>query len=116
MSRVSDIRIKSTDQPNTWIKCLAENERLRAQVAAMPAEIARQTKALRDERDHFLETITDLHREHAEKDCPGCDGTGEVEVSVTCNYPSAHDAFVPAERMELDTCEDCLGTGKEWGI
>jgi len=114
MSRVSDIQIKSTEQPRTWIECLAENERLRIQVAAMPTEIARQTKALRDERDHFLDEITQLHHEYLTKDCPTCDGAGQVEVAVTCNWPSAHDPWTPAERMELDICEDCQGTGKEW--
>tara|TARA_R110000765_G_scaffold271943_3_gene370720 strand:+ start:2330 stop:2914 length:585 start_codon:yes stop_codon:yes gene_type:complete len=100
----------------TWGKCLAENEMLRAQIAVIPEEIARQTKALRDDLDYLLEEITDYHREYGEKDCDTCDGEGEIEISVTCDYPSRMDSFVPAERIELDTCEDCRGTGKEWGM
>ena len=38
----------------TWGKCLAENEMLRAQIAVIPEEIARQTKALRDDLDYLF--------------------------------------------------------------
>jgi hypothetical protein len=74
------------------------------------------TKSALSDRDNFLEEIKAFHLEYGKEDCTTCDGKGEVEVSVTCDYPSARDPMVPAERMELDTCEDCLGTGKEWGI
>ena len=66
------------------------------------------------ERDDFLTEIRELHYSYLKTNCDTCDGKGTVEEAVTCNYPSSHDSMIPAERMEVVECDDCIGTGKEW--
>ena len=76
----------------------------------------RQLKAADALCETFLEEIKDLHREYQPDDCKGCGGTGTVMDTVLCDYPSRLDPMVPAEKQVEIDCEDCLGTGKEWGV
>jgi hypothetical protein len=99
----------------TWIECLAENERLRIQIAAMPTEIARQTEALRDDRDHILAALRDSHRSDVSRtDCQFCDGSGSITHEVDDNFPSKPNGFDESTSFETVECGDCRGSRKEW--
>jgi len=87
---------------------------------ARDATIKRLTARLLDvsaRRDDFLQEITALHLEDTQrKDCDECGGTGTTEDTVLANYPSRLDPMTPAEETVTVTCEECLGTKKEWGV
>ena len=74
----------------------------------------KELRKLRTERDVFLVEIRELHYKYLKTDCDTCDGDGTVLEARTCDYPSSHDEWISAERMEVVECEDCVGTGKEW--
>ena len=71
---------------------------------------------LEEQNKHFLTEIIDLHREYQKTDCPGCDGKGWTVETQLCDYPSRLDPMTPAEEEVDVTCEDCCGSGKEWGV
>ncbi len=116
--------MSAPDTRATWTDCLAENAHLRAEVAGLPLELERRTKHLRGEVEElhakcaeYLAEIKALHHEfrgYYLDDCKDCDGKGEVEEVVTCDYPSRLDPMQPAEETIIVKCPRCHGTKMEW--
>ncbi len=113
--------MSAPDTRATWTDCLAENARLRAEVAGLPLELERRTKNLRGEVEElhatceeYLDEIKALQFEYVKDDCYDCFGTGGVRDADVRDYPSRLDPMTPEEEVVHVRCGRCHGTGKKW--